>query len=714
MKTFFRTWLSLVLCCAATAAHQASASITAGGTLLSNTATATFVDQNNTKVTVASNTLTATVEAVSAVVVGPNEQGCNPQADAVVTGQAFVRSFTITNSSNIADTYAVSASIASGSVVSLAYVSNGTSVTFANGAPLPTVLQPGAVAQIVATFNAGQTPVGTDDEVTLTAKSTATGTANGQSASTASQCAIVSGAAVFSGPKGAGTQVQKLVDGSSFMQATPGSTLTYSINFSDSGGVAANGVVLTDVLPAGVTALPATVQINGIAAAAGTVTLSGQTLTVRVGTLPPGTPDVLTFGATVSATAATGSTALNTASLAATNAVTQGTTSASTFFGVGNVVYDGLAGPTQTVSGAMVTIVNATTKAPVSLTGTGYGPNANNTNPYQTGSGGAYGFGLAPNQIGPISYLLTITAPGYQNRQILLTLTPGPNGLYTATLTAQDGQLLATPGGFGLVKGPITLASVYGLFGNIPLFKTQALTIEKTVDRSFAATGDRLVYTLTFSNSGSPLGAAKVVDTLPAGLFYAPGTGRVDGIPQEPVRLGRTLTWTVPSLVTQHTIVYASVILPGTADYTILTNAATVIASAPNDPGLQLSATATVDTRIVPGVFSDSSIITGRVFYDLGHTGYFVPGDVGIARVRVYLEDGESSTTDESGRYSFPAAKPGMHVLKLDRTTLPAGAKPYADTRYDSERSIRRLVHGVFDGGIIQDINFALDGAPER
>jgi hypothetical protein len=156
------------------------------------------------------------------------------------------------------------------------------------------------------------------------------------------------------------------------------------------------------------------------------------------------------------------------------------------------------------------------------------------------------------------------------------------------------------------------------------------------------------------------------------------------------------------------------VIVPGTADYTTLTNVATVTALAPNDPTLKLSATSSVDTRIVPGVFSDSTIITGRVFYDVRGTGYFVRGDVGIPRVRIFLEDGESVLTDVLGRYSFPAVKPGMHVLKIDRSSLPPDARPYADTSYDDERSIRRLVHGVFDGGLIQDINFALEGSPKQ
>jgi hypothetical protein len=55
-----------------------------------------------------------------------------------------------------------------------------------------------------------------------------------------------------------------------------------------------------------------------------------------------------------------------------------------------------------------------------------------------------------------------------------------------------------------------------------------------------------------------------------------------------------------------------------------------------------------------------------------------------------------------------------MHVLRLDPSTLPPRATPYRDQSlaWDDQRSLRRLIHGVFDGGVIEDINFALEGSP--
>jgi hypothetical protein len=74
------------------------------------------------------------------------------------------------------------------------------------------------------------------------------------------------------------------------------------------------------------------------------------------------------------------------------------------------------------------------------------------------------------------------------------------------------------------------------------------------------------------------------------------------------------------------------------------------------------------------------------------------------------MDDGESVTTDEHGRYDFPCVHPGMHALRLDETTLPPGAVPYDDRNIDSEKSTRRLVHHIYDTTIIEDINFAVSG----
>jgi len=233
--------------------------------------------------------------------------------------------------------------------------------------------------------------------------------------------------------------------------------------------------------------------------------------------------------------------------------------------------------------------------------------------------------------------------------------------------------------------------------------------VTKTVDRDVASGGDRLLYTLQVGNQGTKLGATRVADTLPAGIVYAPRSARVDGVPVEPRRDGRILTWTFPTLDTQHTITYACVVVPFTAEGSTLVNVVDVDAA--SGTGAHVAAAASADTRVIAGALGNRIVITGRVFVDLARTGRFRDGDRGVAGVRIYLEDGSSVTTDQYGRFTFPSVHPGQHVLRVDPTTLPSGVRAYDDRRYDSPRSLQRLLHGLYDAGLMHDVNFALEPA---
>jgi hypothetical protein len=141
-----------------------------------------------------------------------------------------------------------------------------------------------------------------------------------------------------------------------------------------------------------------------------------------------------------------------------------------------------------------------------------------------------------------------------------------------------------------------------------------------------------------------------------------------------------------------------------------LTNLASA-AGNPVDSTIVLHATATADVRIIPGVFSNRYTILGRVIVATPNDGWTGPL-TGVPGVRILMEDGSSVVTDKNGRYSMPDVRPGMHVLRLDQTTLPAGFKAFDDRRYDSPRSVERLVHALTDTQLIQDVNFEVQAAP--
>jgi uncharacterized repeat protein (TIGR01451 family) len=696
----------------------ASADPTAG-TPLSNTATLTYENAAGEAFTATSNTIVTTIAFVSSLTLTPKEAACDPATDTFAVGTPLVKTFTILNSSNVPDAYTITAAQASaGTITGITFFTAATTTPATIGSTVSPIVAPGATIGVRVALTTAGVAIGGKILVALTARTTAGGTFNGLQSDSATQCALAALGATITGPQGIGTRVDKLVDGSTFLQTAPGASVTYTVSFKNAGAVAAPNAVLTDAIPSGVTPDLSSVRLNGNLVAA---TLDGNTLKVPAGTLQPGVALVVSFNATLTAGAQNGASLVNVASISADGAQASLSLPAAIWIGSGDIVYDGYAGSSQPIPNATIALVDAKTGATVPLGGasaqsSSSQPNASNANPFISGASGEYSFNLSANQLGaptaPATYRLTVAAPGYLNRAISVTLTPDPSGvLYSATLKALDDQPLAAAGGFALTSGPVTLANVWGLFGNIPLFAKSVVQITKTVDRPIASAGDRLVWTVQFQSSALvTLGTTHVIDTLPAGIAYAPGTGRLDGKSVEPVRTGQVLTWTFPSLDTkQHTIVFASVLMPGTPEGSSVTNLASIDAAIPNAPGITVSANAQAAVAVIAGLYSSCTTLVGRVYLDTRKSGRFEPGDTGLPGIRIFLESGESVTTDPDGRFSFACVRGGMHVARIDTETLPASARPYADRRYDSERSIRRLIHGIFDGTTMQDVNFALE-----
>jgi uncharacterized repeat protein (TIGR01451 family) len=718
----------------ATAAENGEAS-PAAGVVISNTVTAQYTDTHGLTYGAQSNTLRVSVAAVGAMVVSPKETAVDPAAEGYPAGTPVTRTFTITNTGNAADAYTI-ASVAPGpgTVTSIAFLTTTGNVPVSIGTTVSPQLLPGDSVRVQVIITTVGIAVGAAFPITLIARSTNAAVANGLVSDSGKEWAVAQAGAAIAGPLGPNTAINKLVDQVRTHTANPGETVTYSIAFKNYGGSPATNVAIVDDVPAGITAQTSTVALNAVNASAA-ATLAGQRLTVKIGTLAAGAVGTLTFDAVVQNGTIAGASFVNIASLTADGLAPVTTTPASVLVGLGNVVYDGYSGSGSPVNGAVLTLRDFHTKAIVALPSVtsqtqssllrspldvligvpagGLAPNSANANPFTTGSDGTYSFVFAAGQLGSQSlaaqYELDISAPGYRDRRIEVSISPDASGLlYDATLVELDQMQLAAPGGFSLVTNSVSLSEVFGLLGNLPMFAPHPVAVSKTVDRDVASGGDRLLYTLQVGNSGAQLGATQVVDTLPAGVVYAPGTARVDGVPTEPQRNGRILTWNFPALTAQHTIVYACVVMPFTPEGSTLINVVDVSAQS---GGAAVRASASADTRVVAGALGNRIVITGRVFVDAARTGRFRDGDHGLAGVRVYLEDGESVTTDNYGRFTFPSVHPGQHVLRVDATTLPAGVRPYDDRRYDSPRSLQRLLHGLYDAGLMHDVNFAVEPA---
>ena len=725
--------MALAVSLIASAAGRGEAS-PAAGVVISNTVTAQYADPQGLRYGVQSNTVAVSIAAVSAIVVSPKETAVDPVSEGFPAGSPIVRTFTIANAGNVADAYTIQAvTTGAGTIASVAFVTPAGPLPVVTGTTISPTLQPGETIAVQVSLTTTGVALGAAFAVALSARSTNAAAANGLVADSGRVWAVAQPSAAIAGPAGPTTSINKLVDQVRTHAARPGETVTYSIVFKNYGGSPATNVVIIDDVPAGITPLPQTVAINGTGAAS-SATLVGQRLSVKVGTLGVGAVDTLTFDATVQNGATAGASYVNVASLTADGLAAITTTPASVLVGLGNVCYDGYAGGGAPVNGAKLTLRDFATKtivplpqigaangsslfrAPLDLLigvpAGGLPPNTANGNPYVTGADGAYSFVFTQSQLGtltqPAQYELDISAPAYRDRRIQVTISPDASGLlYNATLRELDDQMLAAPGGFSLVGNSVSLSQVFGLLGNLPLFAPHPLSVSKTVDRDAATGGDRLMYTLQIGNQGVQLGATRVVDTLPAGVVYAPGTARIDGVPVEPKREGRILTWSFLSLDGQHTITYACVVVPFASEGSTLVNIVDV--DAVSATGLHVRGAASADTRVIAGALGNRIVITGRVFVDLAKTGRFRDGDRGVAGVRIYLEDGSSVTTDQYGRFTFPSVHPGQHVLRLDPSTFPPNVRAFDDRRYDSTRSLQRLLHGIYDAGLMHDVNFAVD-----
>lgn len=732
-----RTRLGAVVCAAAALviawSWQRSDAASTGGTQIAVEATATYADAMRNAYATASNTVVATVAQIGSIVVSPKETSPNASLETAPSNQIVTRTFLIANTSNISDAYQV-VKLTAGTlkITGAVFSQNGVTQDAMDDAISPTVAPAGSL-QVVVSIQTGSLQLGTQVPVDIAVQTTASGTINGIQSDSGQEWIVGSTPPQITGPGGSATEVSKTVNNTTVLQSSPGATVTYAIQAANTGGSPAVNASVVDTVPTGMTYVPGTVKVNGQPPAPGAVTVSGQTLSVAVGTLAAGATVNVSFQATVTSAQVLGVTFVNVASIQAAGVPPQTTTPASVLAGTANTVFNGFNGPQDPVGGATVTlydanfnIVNLNGGVPASLvralSAAGISRQdsveGNTENPFHTGPDGAYGFALSPSLIAPggSTFYLTIVSPNYLNRKIRLDITPGAgNLLYNVKSTSLDGQPLAAAGGYDLVGQGTTLNNVFGLFGNMPVFQASTISVSKSADRQTAAPGDRIIFTVTFADTSTrSLGVGTIVDMLPPGLAYADGSARVDGQSDEPKIAGRALTWSVPALATnvQHTLEYAAVVFPGIPPATVLTNSVAVSGAVAGTVA-SVAGSATTAITIVSGMFDDRRIVTGRVFVDTRGTGHFAKGDRGIAGVRVVMEDGSFALTDQNGRFSFPSVRPGMHVLRIDPISLPPGVHPFAAASPFSTRTTQRLLHGLLDDDTMEDVEFALQGAAQ-
>ena len=264
-----------------------------------------------------------------------------------------------------------------------------------------------------------------------------------------------------------------------------------------------------------------------------------------------------------------------------------------------------------------------------------------------------------------------LVAPGTYRIEIV----PPGNFNFPSQRTIADLQTLPgapfrlQPGSFGQ-PFVVTLAPAVAV--DMPLDPAgEGLVMRKIAGQQIATTGDFVQYTLALQNTSetSTFNNVQVIDRLPAGARFRPGSLRLNGtrIADPAVSLdGSRFTYLHPTIAVGETITLRYVV-----EYTVAMrgmkdaiNTAQAIA-----PGNVRSNEARALVRMNEELFSQKGFIVGRVFE--GACDVTGREHTGVQNVRVYLEDGRYGVTDENGNFHFEGLEPGTHTVQLDKLTLP-------------------------------------------
>lgn len=304
MKTSRHAIFSFFAASAAIGATPAHASGVAAGTLIQNTASATYSSGSGTK-TVQSNTVSVKVnQLVDVAVAGLNSSPVTSTSTATLT-------YSITNSGNGSDSFNlvtdpnVAGNPFVATVQTIAVDTNdngqfdtGIDQTISPGGPTPVIAPDGTLKVIVVV----SLPAGATDTQTSQVKLTATSVIGAGTPGTVFAGKGIGGVDAMIGMShGAGSALDAIAASLAAVSLTksaviadpyggaspvPGAVVTYSLVASFTGSGSANGVHVMDAIPSGTTYQPGTLALNGIAlsdaadADAGVVNSSGIDVTL--------------------------------------------------------------------------------------------------------------------------------------------------------------------------------------------------------------------------------------------------------------------------------------------------------------------------------------------------------------------------------------------------------------------------------------------------
>ncbi|WP_201553964.1 DUF11 domain-containing protein [Psychrobacter sp. 72-O-c] len=212
-----------------------------------------------------------------------------------------------------------------------------------------------------------------------------------------------------------------------------------------------------------------------------------------------------------------------------------------------------------------------------------------------------------------------------------------------------------------------------------------SLQVEKEGDVKTASLGDYVNYSITVKNDGKATAYdVELKDALPRGFDYVEGTVRYT---ENSLKIDKAQTndfktegkYQVLSLGdmdvgTSKKITYRVLIGSSALGGDGVNRATAHGRDKKDDAGKVLtSREAQWKIEVDRGVMNTDGIIIGKVYHDINRDGIQqkADGELGVAGVRIYMENGNFIVTDPEGKYNFYGISAKTHVLKVDRTTLP-------------------------------------------
>lgn len=375
------------------------------------------------------------------------------------------------------------------------------------------------------------------------------------------------------------------------------------------------------------------------------------------------------------------------------------------------IVFD--SGDGSAVPGSRVTLINAATGQPAQVFGddgvSAYPSTVITGQNVTDASGKIYTFPPGDYRfpfVAPGTYRLVVeppapyTAPSKSSAADLAGLRRPDDGL---PFTVTDASY----------SRPFTLDSPAPVRVDVPVDQPGVpLILRKTTSTQTAVPGDVVQYRIEVANRDArrTTGAVTISDTLPAGMRLRADTVRANGARIDAIvnPNGRDFTVTLPSIAPA-----ATVLLTYVAEVTVSAQPGNALnrASAADNRGSE-SNIAEATISIKRDQLGDRMTIIGRIT-DGGCS--VDPGKApGVGGVRVMLQDGSYTVTDEDGRYHFEGVRPGLHVVQIDPSTLPLDREAIDCARSTASAGspISRFVEGR--GGSLKRADFRATAATLR